>query len=264
MPIPRYRSVPQMLTYLLHLEVPQLLLKHFLPTQRHLLALLMVDWAKSSYFTLCPPFRQYHHQQALRGGHLAHHRLSQMVGPQNGVNTSKNGTSQTLQYKINTKQSIHRWFFSKYASEPEAPRWDMPTVPVGPSLGGIPGKAGTDSKIFALIPPSKYYPDGRVPLGAHYSDKTDENYIVERVNHRLKLPPSLDGNVVMSWVPLEGREVISQKFAVWPDEKGLADVVFTTRAGEKENEPVPKLLFPGMSFSTDPGVTFFLVELAVC
>jgi hypothetical protein len=55
-------------------------------------------------FILCPPFRQYHHQQALRVGHLAHHRLSQMVGPQNGVNTSKNGISQTLQYKIDTKQ----------------------------------------------------------------------------------------------------------------------------------------------------------------
>jgi hypothetical protein len=100
----RHGSMLQMPTYLLHLEVPQLLLKHFLPTQMRLRASLMVDWAKSSYFILCPPFRQYHHQQALRVGHLAHHRLSQMVGPQNGVNTSKNGISQTLQYKIDTKQ----------------------------------------------------------------------------------------------------------------------------------------------------------------
>jgi phosphatidylethanolamine-binding protein (PEBP) family uncharacterized protein len=93
-----------MSTYLLHLEVPQLLLKPFLSIQRQLLASLMVDWAKPSYFILCPPFHQNHHHQEVRVVHLAHHRLFRMAGPQNGVNTSRNGTSQALQYKINTKQ----------------------------------------------------------------------------------------------------------------------------------------------------------------
>jgi hypothetical protein len=135
-----------------------------------------------------------------------------------------------------------------------------------PQVGWVPGKAGTDSKIFALVPPSKAYPNGRAPLGplrAHYSDKTDEDYIVERVNHRLKLPPLSDGTVVMSWVTEEGGKVMTQRFAVWPDEKGLADVVFKSQVGEKENEPVLKPLFPDMSFSTGSGIAFFIVELAV-
>jgi hypothetical protein len=151
-------------------------------------------------------------------------------------------------------------------TSPRAPPVSMIPLPGlsrvrSPEVGWVPGKAGIDSKIFALVPPSKVYPDGKAPLGAHYSDKTDENYIVERVNHRLKLPPLSDGKVVMSWVPEEGGEVISQRFAVWPDEKGLADVVFTTQVGEKGNEPVPKILsFPGMSFSTGPGIPpFFFI-----
>jgi hypothetical protein len=164
---------------------------------------------------------------------------------------------------------IEKRLVEEEMTSPRAP--PVPMIPLpglsqvrSPQVGWVPGKAGTDSKIFALIIPSEVYPDGRLPLWAHYSDKTDENYIVERLNHVLKLPPLSDGKVVMSWVPEEGGEVISQRFAVWPDWKGLSDVVFTTRVEEKGSEPVPKLLFPGMSFSTGPGITFFIVELAVC
>jgi hypothetical protein len=148
-------------------------------------------------------------------------------------------------------------------TSPRAP--PVPMIPLpglsqvrSPEVGLVPGKAGTDTKIFVLVTPSKVYPDGRAPVGAHFSDKTVENYVVERVNRRLNLPKSSDGNVVMSWVPEEGGEVISQRFAVWPDEKGLADVVFTTQVVEKGNEPVPKISsFPGMSCSNGPGILFF-------
>jgi hypothetical protein len=151
-------------------------------------------------------------------------------------------------------------------TSPRAP--PVPMIPFpgpprvrSPEVGWFPGKAGTDAMIFVLVTPSKAYPDGRAAVVAHYSDKTDESYIVERVSRRLKLPLSSDGKVVMSWVPDEGGEMYSQRFAVWPDEKGLADVVFTTRVGENGNETVPKIYsFPGMSFSTGPGIPFFKIK----
>jgi hypothetical protein len=75
---------------------------------------------------------------------------------------------------------------------------------------------------------------GKQPLCCHYSDETDEDYILETVRERLNLAKSdKDGKVTVFWKPQGGGKTSKTRCAVWPDEEGKADIVFTTKVTEK-------------------------------
>jgi hypothetical protein len=79
------------------------------------------------------------------------------------------------------------------------------------------------------------FEDGdKQPVCCHYSDETDEDYILETVRERLNLDKSeKDGKVIVFW-KLKGEGKISKtRCAVRPDKDGEADMVFTTKVAEK-------------------------------
>jgi hypothetical protein len=75
---------------------------------------------------------------------------------------------------------------------------------------------------------------GKQPLCCRYSDETDEDYILETVRERLNLDKlDKDGKVTVFWKPKGEGKTSKTRCAVWPDEEGEADMVFTTKVAEK-------------------------------
>jgi hypothetical protein len=86
-----------------------------------------------------------------------------------------------------------------------------------------------------VVEPDADHPDGMVFLTGCFSDDADEDYIIQTIYERLKIPKGKDGKVSITYTPHKGGNICRSTFAVREDVDGQADIVFTrTRPARKE------------------------------
>jgi hypothetical protein len=91
--------------------------------------------------------------------------------------------------------------------------------------------------VYAEVEPRPDVPEGKLFLSGCISDTTDEDYIIQTIYERLKLPKGKDGKVGITYTPHKGDKVCRLNFAVREDEDGLADIVFAkNRPARKEKK----------------------------
>lgn len=83
--------------------------------------------------------------------------------------------------------------------------------------------------VHAVVEPSADDTEGFPFLAGCISDDTDEDYIIQTIYERLRIPKGKDGKVGITYIPHKGTKPSRSSFAVREDKGGLADIVFSSK-----------------------------------
>ena len=108
-------------------------------------------------------------------------------------------------------------------------------------------QALTPYPLNVLVEPCPEHPQGRVPVTGCFSDDTDEDYIIDTIYDRLKIPKGKDGKVSIPYIPLKSTTTRRSKFSVREDKLGQADMVFTRKRPAPKDNPSQSQSHIGMS-----------------